>query len=142
MKERNKYGGFSEEVKKTVKEAQNGQCHYCGREACLEVHHIIPKSQHKEYGLTRQEIHCRHNAVGLCNGCHQLMDNLALQEGITYPEVLMEEGIDYPLPRKFWSAIKGTQNPVHSLDAVRQGDRFVAFYDDPGSGQKRGGRKS
>jgi hypothetical protein len=111
MSEKNRYGRFPESIKKKVKEEQQSVCAYCGREGCLEVHHIIPKSIAKQYGLTRQETHSRENAVGLCaDGCHRYFDNLALKQEIFFDEVCMEEGIEYHLPRQIRKKVDHKKN--------------------------------
>lgn len=88
---------FSPEIKKQVREAQNDTCAFCGRVGCLQIHHIIPKSLATEHGLSPREVKSRENAVGLCPCCHQHFDDLALNHGKFYHEVLMEAGREYDL---------------------------------------------
>lgn len=70
---------FSKELKRQVREEQQGACGDCGgKPKKLQIHHIVPQSM----GGSDE----RENAVGLCCSCHAKWDELA-REGVIYPGV-------------------------------------------------------
>jgi predicted restriction endonuclease len=90
------YSSFSGSMRRRVKREQNNICAYCGtscrghdmNESILAIHHIVPG----KLGGTNT----RDNAVGLCaDNCHPYFDRLAFEEGKTFIDVLMDEGIKY-----------------------------------------------
>ena len=86
MAERRK--GFSLNVRNEVKRSQNYKCAYCGREGCLEVHHIIP--------LSMGGGNHRSNGAALCSEpCHIYMNMKIFMEGKTFWDVMTEEKKEY-----------------------------------------------
>lgn len=79
--------GFPPELRSQVRREQKYHCALCGLfhyGNCLKIHHIVP--------LSRGGENCRHNAIGLCQECHDIADTLALKEGryLNNPQVLEE----------------------------------------------------
>jgi len=83
------FHAFSKEIKKQVREEQDGICAMCGGMGRLECHHIVPQNALKGIGITGRDN--RANAVGLCNGktgkgigskddCHEVADSKAITE--------------------------------------------------------------
>lgn len=89
---------FPEKIRKKVKKEQEHRCAACGQEGHLSCHHIVPRSLAPIIGLTAEEAQCRHNAVGLCQECHEHADRMALEHGQFFYE--MEPGKEYPIPPK------------------------------------------
>lgn len=84
---------FSKEIRRQVREDQEGHCDVCDHKMgrFLPIHHIIPKSFVHElrgfvdsctYTQFRVFIHSKDNAIGLCNICHPLADSLAINNHI------------------------------------------------------------
>lgn len=77
---------FGRRTKDQIKDEQGGRCADCGTKTRLEAHHRVPQSM----GGSDE----RSNGVGLCgpkaNDCHEKWDRLALEDGIIYPGIPIE----------------------------------------------------
>lgn len=83
----NRENEFPKGLRKALRKEAKGVCTICGKAGSLEVHHCVP--------ISRNGTKEKHNALCVCPACHQVLDKLALQEGIYYPEVLMSPGVEY-----------------------------------------------
>lgn len=94
MSMKEKIPGFDKELKRQVKREQSYRCLVCGSKDSLSCHHIVPKSLGRQYGMTMRELNGKHNCAALCDLCHKVADEYALNKGVFLPK-LMEQGIDY-----------------------------------------------
>lgn len=74
---------FSHFLKKQVRLEQDNRCDNCGKKTKLQIHHRVPQSMGGNDN--------RENAVGLCGDCHREADEKALEEGIIYPGIKINQ---------------------------------------------------
>ena len=83
---RNPEREFTPELKWQIKAEQGFKCGVCNKRLHLSVHHILPMSM----GGSGE----RENGVGVCQKCHQRLDQRAVTQHKFYPEGIFWDRVE------------------------------------------------